>query len=112
MTRTEEKARFIAALLACYPDKSPETLASVATSLYRASATLSRLYEKTCSVEMSERQAAKHEAHETRIEENVKRACASLGLPVEIDGDPRNAQVKVKLPQGKGNGYEPGIWYI
>jgi hypothetical protein len=111
-TRTQEKARFFHLLMACYPDVVVAKLEKIANVLYRTSTTLGRLYEIDCSVQLSPRRQIIHDGHEARLEAMVKAYCDMIGLPFELNGDPRWCAIKVRLPNGKGNGWEEGVWYI
>ena len=40
----------------------------------------------------------------------IDRICAAAGLPVEQNGDPRGAVVKVQLPSKRGNSWGDSSW--
>jgi len=111
-TRTEEKRRFIANLLICYPNIDIAKLTRIANVLYRTATTLHRSYEVDCSVELSPYRQTVHDTEQNRLEALVKAYCDMIKLPFTLNGDPRGAPIQVRLPNGRGNGWEPGVWYI
>jgi hypothetical protein len=66
-----------------------------ALGLVRAAKELNRIAERQCSEEMSEREAARVERREKRLEQIVNAHCAALGVRAEFSGDPRGYVVKL-----------------
>jgi hypothetical protein len=111
-TRTQEKARFFHLLMTCYPHVVIARLEKTANILYRTSTTLRRLYTIDCNVSLSGYRQQVHEGEKARLEAIVKAYCDALNLPFEVNGDPRGCAVQVRLPNGSGNGWDRGVWYI
>lgn len=65
--------------------------------LGRAATTYARIQEIWCSVELSERQTAKLEQREQRLENLIKSIAASLELIAVFQGDPRGYTVRLKM---------------
>lgn len=74
-----------------------------AERIMRASATLTRLAEMQCSVEMSEREAKRVERQEATRAALVDRICAPYGFKAIHGGEPRGYIVKILFPDGKYN---------
>lgn len=69
---------------------------SRATALVRAAKELSRIAERQCSEEMSERETARVKKRERALEAIVLRHCEAIGVTsITFDGDPRGYVVKL-----------------
>lgn len=79
----------------------------VCSSIARHAATHCRLQEAACSVEMTERQQARHDLRDTLTETRITLLVSTLPpvdgqpLTVRFEGDPRGYTVKIQLPLPK-----------
>lgn len=81
-----------------------EAIRETCAKIARHSATLDRLNERECSVEMTDRQQARHDAEVERISNLVRNLVRDLPetddgpFTAQIDGDPRGWAVKIIAP--------------
>lgn len=86
----------------------------VASLLHRHARTYDRIQEAWCSVEMSDRQTARLEAREAKLEARIRELVELLPQPdggswrVEFSGDPRGYTVRLVAPDGREYGIFEG----
>ncbi|HUX02461.1 MAG TPA: hypothetical protein VMY35_15980 [Phycisphaerae bacterium] len=78
---------------------------NLARLILRNAATMQRLAERACSVEMSERQATREEKQDAACQARIEAACKPWGIVPTFNGDPRGAVVKLILPSGRWNSW-------
>jgi hypothetical protein len=92
----QSQTQELAALIRTHrPEVAPEMAASFALSLVRAAKELGRIAERQCSEEMSEREAARVERRERKLETLVRVRCDKLRIHATFSGDPRGFVVKL-----------------
>jgi ribosomal protein S2 len=80
--------------------------------LHRYETTLHRIAEIWCSVELTEKQAARLEEKESRIEKKVQGIAELLRFKVHTQGDPRGGTIRFTLPSGRSNNWDQETWGI
>jgi len=97
--------RILSRELAPHVGKAPEEIAHACSLLTRHATTLHAGYERECSVDMTDRERARHEKREAMIEARVRVIAGEIGaVSVRFNGDPRGVPIKLTLPTGRGNG--------
>ena len=105
MRRTAKETGEFIALMAKELDAEwgGEAVERWCSRIMRVSTTLQRLAEETCSIEMTEKQQARHEKKDNRAEDLARRICVEAGFKAVFQGDPRGAAIKIVVPSGKTN---------
>ena len=107
MSYQKDRDEFVAVVSAEVEAKGGTTNDGVdlARLILRNAATMQRLAERACSVDMGEKQAAIEEKQDERCQERIRKACEPWGIKPNFQGDPRGAVVKLLLPSGRWNSW-------
>lgn len=77
----------------------------VSILVMRHANTIQRIAALECSVEMSEREAARVEKRAAACERRIAEILAPYNVTADFSGDPRGCCVKVRLPSGRANSW-------
>lgn len=87
---------FASVLTKEYPDKTPFQIAEDGYALHRLAVNLQRLNEQYCNGNV--------DGDQYQVKKNViRKKMHQLGYDGLLNGDPRGAAIKLKLPSGKVN---------
>jgi len=86
---------------------------SATEALVRAARALDRLNERECSdpTLTSEESEGLTKRHETRARQAVATLGAGKPWPIEFNGDPRGAAIRIKFPSGRSNYWGDNNWW-
>lgn len=110
MSYQKERESFIARIVSesCNVGGNIRTATALARGILRDAATHNRIAEAECSIEMSEREAARVARQSEACERRIVARLAELGpgfSVAEFSGDPRGATVKIRVPSGYGDSW-------
>lgn len=102
-------------LLRFFTKRQHNQVAEICSVIARHARTHCRLQEVACSVEMTEKQQARHDKRDEAIEARIRVLVGKLpksknGFPtVVFDGDPRGYTVKIGIPHASQEGNTWGL---
>lgn len=105
MTVTKKGYELATRLQPISPSTQIKDLALTCSRISKLAATMHRIAEVNCSVQMSSVESDKLDRQDTQCEKNVARHCETLSKELGVtvtphfNGDPRGPSVKLKLPE-------------
>ena len=93
-------------------DLSVLQLGDICDLLHRHEATLHRIAEMICSVEMTPGKENKLDLKVNRIEDRVRALLQPYGIDVRFNGDPRGGAIRMIMPDHESNNLDGETWGI